>query len=92
MEGLDALSDTAIGTGLPVSIQRLISPDVLVVPLAYASAHGNEKLIDFMNLWIELKKHDQTITSMYDYWILGRDVVPKQPRWSVLRNVLQWVE
>ena len=44
--------------------------------------------VNFINTWIELKKKDKTIASLYDYWILGKNAVPKQPRWSVLRNVL----
>jgi hypothetical protein len=28
----------------------------------------------------------------YDLWILGRAVVPKKPRWSVIRNVLKWLK
>jgi hypothetical protein len=39
-----------------------------------------------------LKKRDRTIDTLYDYWILGKNAVPKQPRWSVIRNVLHWVK
>ena len=44
--------------------------------------------MNFINTWIELKKKDRTIATLYDHWILGKHAVPKQPRWSVLRNVL----
>jgi ABC-type amino acid transport substrate-binding protein len=67
-------------------------PDILAAPLAYAMARGERDLADFLNLWIELKKEDRTIPLLYDYWILGKNAVPKQPRWSVLRNVLHWVK
>ena len=46
----------------------------------------------FINLWLELKKEDRTIASLYDYWILGKNAVPTPPRWSVVRNVLHWVK
>ena len=49
-------------------------------------------MVDFINLWIELKKKDKTITRLYDYWILGKHAVPEPPRWSVLRNVLHWMQ
>jgi hypothetical protein len=45
-----------------------------------------------MNIWIELKKQDRTIASLYDYWILGKNAVLKSSRWSVIRNVLHWAE
>ncbi|MCZ6874960.1 MAG: cation:dicarboxylase symporter family transporter, partial [bacterium] len=67
-------------------------PDVLSAPLAYPTAQRNQGLVDFINIWIALKQKDRTIQSLYDYWILGKNAVAKQPRWSVIRNVLHWVE
>ena len=67
-------------------------PDVLKAPLAYPLARGDQEMVDFINLWIELKKKDKTITQLYDYWILGKHAVPESPRWSVIRNVLHWVK
>lgn len=61
------------------------------VPVAYAMAHGDQEWMNFINLWLELKKEDKTITTLYDYWILGKNAVPTLPRWSVVRNLLHWV-
>jgi Na+/H+-dicarboxylate symporter/ABC-type amino acid transport substrate-binding protein len=66
-------------------------PDTLAVPLAYPMARGETELVNFVNTWIELKKKDKTIAALYDYWILGKNAAPQQPRWSVIRNVLHWV-
>ncbi|MDH3601197.1 MAG: cation:dicarboxylase symporter family transporter, partial [Candidatus Tectomicrobia bacterium] len=76
----------------PAYTVAIPQPDVLTGPLAYATVRDNSQLIDFMNVWIELKKQDRTIASLYDYWILGKNAMPKQPRWSVIRNVFHWVE
>ena len=67
-------------------------PDVLAAPMSYAMAQGDQEMVNFINLWLELKKEDRTITSLYDYWILGKNAVPTPPRWSVVRNVLHWVK
>ena len=67
-------------------------PDILAAPLAYAMARTDRELVEFINTWIDLKRKDRTIQSLYDYWILGKNAVPKAPRWSVIRNVLGWVE
>lgn len=76
----------------PAYTVAIPQPDVLTGPLAYAVAQDNAQLINFLNIWIDLKKQDRTIDGLYDYWILGKNAVPKSPRWSVIRNVLGWVE
>ena len=66
-------------------------PDPMKVPLAYPMAH-DVALARFVDAWIDLKRKDGTIQALYDYWFLGRHATPAHPRWSVLRNVLHWVE
>ena len=75
----------------PAYTVAIPQPDVLSVPLAYAMARGDRELADFVNTWIDLKKRDQTIAKLYDYWILGRAAVEREPRWSIIRNVLHYV-
>ena len=60
--------------------------------MAYQLPRGDRELVDFINIWLELKKRDGTIAALYDYWVLGKNAVPRQPRWSVIRNVLHWVQ
>jgi len=67
-------------------------PGVTRMPLAYVVARHDQSLANMVNTWIELKKRDGTIAALYDYWILGRNAAPKEPRWSIIRNVLHWVE
>jgi ABC-type amino acid transport substrate-binding protein len=62
------------------------------VPLAYPVAHRDEEWANFLNLWIEMKKRDGTIETLYRHWILGQDAAASKPRWSVLRDVLHWVD
>ena len=67
-------------------------PDVVRIPVAYAMPRGDHELVNFVSSWVELKKSDGTIESLYDHWILGKTAVRKQPRWSVIRDLLHWVE
>jgi Na+/H+-dicarboxylate symporter/ABC-type amino acid transport substrate-binding protein len=67
-------------------------PGLIKVPLAYPIARHDEAFASFINTWIDLKRKDGTIDTLYDYWVLGRDAAPQRPRWSVIRNVLHWVE
>lgn len=61
-------------------------------PASYALAQKNISLLNFMNSWLELQHKEGKIDKLYDYWIQGKNAVPKTPRWSVIRNVLHWVD
>ena len=67
-------------------------PDVLAAPVSIAMADDAESLAHFINAWLRLKREDKTLDQLYAYWVLGRGSQPRQPRWSVIRNVLGWVE
>jgi ABC-type amino acid transport substrate-binding protein len=65
---------------------------LIKVPLAYPIARRDEPLATFLNTWIDLKRKDGTLTALFDYWILGRNAAPRQPRWSIARNLLHWID
>jgi len=62
------------------------------LPAAYAVPKGDVEMMEFVSNWIELKRKDGTIDGLYDYWMLGGAAKIKKPRWSVIRNVLGWVD
>jgi ABC-type amino acid transport substrate-binding protein len=83
------------------SVLTLLHPKYTVVvpegglvrmPLGYALARRDQDWAHFVNTWIELKRRDGSIDTLYRHWVLGEDAVERKPRWSVLRNVLGWVE
>ena len=59
---------------------------------------GDEKVKDHVvcyfleGVWIELKKRDRTIDNLFDHWILGQATESSGQRWSIIRDVLGWVE
>ena len=61
-------------------------------PLVFAVAGHDFQLEKYMDTWIAIKQMDGSIQHLYDYWILGKLPRYSQPRWSVIRNVLHWVE
>ena len=67
-------------------------PGLVKVPLAFPIGRHDQAFASFINTWIDLKRKDGTIEALYGYWVLGRDTSPRQPRWSILRNVLHWVD
>lgn len=67
-------------------------PGAIRIPLAYPVAGRDQDFASFVNTWIELKRRDGTIEALYGHWILGKQAVKRQPRWSIMRDVLHWVE
>ena len=61
-------------------------------PLVFAVAGHDFQLEKYLDTWIEIKQMDGSIKHLYDYWILGNLPRHSHPRWSVIRNVLHWVE
>ncbi len=67
-------------------------PEIVKIPLAYPVARRDQEWSYFINTWIELKRRDRTIDALYNHWILGKQASARKPRWSIVRNVLHWVD
>jgi ABC-type amino acid transport substrate-binding protein len=67
-------------------------PEPIRIPLAYPIGRRDQPMAAFVNTWIALKRKDGTLDALYKHWILGQDAAPRQPRWSIVRNVLHWVD
>jgi ABC-type amino acid transport substrate-binding protein len=63
------------------------------IPVAYAFARDNEELLISTNAWLQTEISKGTIDQLYNYWMLGGAIQQKRPpRWSVIRDVLHWVD
>ena len=62
------------------------------LPAAYAVPKGDVEMMEFVSNWIDLKRKDGTIDALYEYWMMGGAAKPRKPRWSVIRDVLGWVD
>jgi Na+/H+-dicarboxylate symporter len=67
-------------------------PRPFKVPLGYVIAGRDAAMTAMIDTWIEQKRKDGTIDELFAHWILGHDSVSRQPRWSILDNVLRWSE
>ena len=67
-------------------------PGLIKVPLAYPIAGHDQALATFINTWIGLKQKDGTFDALYRYWILGQDPMARPARWSIIHDVLHWVD
>ena len=64
----------------------------LFVPKGFAVAKGDTGLLEYLDTWLLRARTDGTIDALYRYWMLGEIKETQPPRWSVIRNVLGWIE
>ena len=62
------------------------------LPAGYPVPKGDIEMQEFVSNWVYLKKKDGTIDALYEYWMLGGAAKARTPRWSVIRDVLGWVD
>lgn len=67
-------------------------PGTFSVPLGFALAKKSRHFADILNGWMTIKKKEGDFKLYYDHWILGKSAKDLPPRWSIIRNVLGWVE
>ncbi len=56
----------------------------------YALPPGEERLREFVNQWLDIRKLDGFSADQYAYWVEGGKR-EGAPRWSIIRDVLHWV-
>ena len=74
---------------------QVVTPwsDDYTIPLVYPySGDEDNEMDEFIDHWVLLKQHDGTTEAAYDHWILGKGSEKRGQRWSVIRNVLGWVD
>jgi Na+/H+-dicarboxylate symporter len=67
-------------------------PDPIQIPAGFPLPHQEEGLADYMKIWLTIRKQDGTVQHLYDYWVLGKQTKAHKHRWSVIRDVLHWVQ
>ena len=58
--------------------------------VVYALPYGELDFRNLVDLWIETRQANGESEDAYNYWVRGRALVARSPRWSVLANVLGW--
>ena len=83
------------------SAWTLIYPDyTIVVPqpvntrltAGFVVPKADNEWAQYIDEWVRMNKIDGGIDRLFNHWIQGQGAVPDEPRWSVIRNVLGWVE
>ena len=69
----------------------VLQPNMIRVPTAYPLVKDDSWQL-FVNTWLELKQKDGTIDRLFEHWIEGKGAEVREPRWSIMKDVLGWVE
>ena len=94
---LDAVVYSAEGG----SAWTLIYPDFNVVvpqplsakvPMGYPLPTGDAEWSRFISTWVELEQKNGSVGHLFEHWIRGGGAKDTEPRWSIIRDVLHWVE
>jgi hypothetical protein len=67
-------------------------PNVVTGPIVFATPRNAPDLHDYVSTWVALKRQDGVAGHLCDFWILGRGAESTEPRWSVVRDALGWID
>ncbi len=67
-------------------------PRTVTAPIALGLPRNAPMLSDFVESWLLLQREAGTLDTLQRYWIQGEGAEAKEPRWSVVRDVLGWVD
>ena len=69
-----------------------VSQPPVKFPVSYILPENSPEMSDILNVWLRLKQEDGTTNSLYNYWVKGNVQSTLKPRWSIIRDVLHWVD
>jgi Na+/H+-dicarboxylate symporter/ABC-type amino acid transport substrate-binding protein len=67
-------------------------PRTITAPIALGLPRDAPLLADFVETWLTLQREAGVLDRLQAYWIHGEGAESTEPRWSVIRNVLGWME
>ncbi len=62
----------------------------ITVSVGYPMPVDAVRLENVVSRWIDLKRKDGTIDTLYGHWIEGKTAEKTEPRWNIMTNVLGW--
>ena len=68
------------------------SPGSVGIPIVFALPLSDDTFGRFVGTWIQTSIPLGVMEQAYQHWVLGRETATHQPRWSIVRDVLHWVD
>jgi Na+/H+-dicarboxylate symporter/ABC-type amino acid transport substrate-binding protein len=72
----------------------LTQPQLGIDSIGYAIRNNSFRFLDYLNRWLQLKETQGFTAKQLDLWVKGKTEIaaPAEPRWSVIHDVLHWVD
>jgi hypothetical protein len=67
-------------------------PDPVRIPTAFGLARDADELTDLVNEWVIYAENVGIVREGFAYWVEGQGARQSEPRWSILRDVLGWID
>ena len=92
--------DAFIWSKTPAFVWCLGNPNFVVLDLgdilgqlyfAYPVKQGALNWANFLDEWLQLRAQSGFLEQQKTYWLEGKPPVSREAKWSVIRNVLHWV-
>ncbi len=94
--GADAFIDTAqqgaAWTILYPHYTLVVPRPALQMPVVYLTAIDRPLLLRALNAWLLIEAETGAIAELEQYWVEGKIDAVRPPRWSIVRDVLGWVD
>jgi Na+/H+-dicarboxylate symporter len=58
------------------------------LPAAIAMPRHQGDLLNLVDSWITTKLESGYVSKLFDHWVMGKQPDDREPRWSILRNVI----
>lgn len=86
----------AISWSLSHPTFAVVTPSVFLDQdtLAYPVPPKQDRFHSYLGQWLKLKKNEGFTQKQYDLWVLGKTAgaTPPEEHWSIIRDVLHWIE
>jgi ABC-type amino acid transport substrate-binding protein len=67
-------------------------PDIHRNAVAYAIARNDLEFSKYLNEWLSIKREQGVVKKLENYWVYGRNIDYKKPRWNLWDDVLRnWI-
>lgn len=67
-------------------------PNPVHLPYAFGVGFDADELLDLINEWVIFAENEGMLDRARAYWVMGQGAERVEPRWSIARDVLGWIE